>query len=171
MRYLKDYASEWAQLGEAKFRLIYGRPALIMLGMLGELADRAASHAGRTLVSKLPTDKALIEMEALRNRVWLIAPQAGSRAAVVSLGRAKGNDVVIPEYSVSDQHCEFRNLSGQCAIVDLQSYNGTIVNEQRLEPNQPCPLKDWDTIALGRYQFSFLTGEGFVQAVATYRPR
>ena len=40
-----------------------------------------------------------------------------------------GNDLVVPDLSVSREHAELRNLGdGRYEIVDLGSHNGTFVN-------------------------------------------
>ena len=51
----------------------------------------------------------------------------------MSVGRVDGNDLVIPEDSVSSSHGQFTNEGGQWVFTDLGSTNGTKVNGERVE--------------------------------------
>ena len=52
---------------------------------------------------------------------------------LLRIGRDPGNDLVIPDLSVSRNHAELRNLGdGRYEIVDLGSHNGTFVNGRRV---------------------------------------
>jgi ABC-type multidrug transport system ATPase subunit/pSer/pThr/pTyr-binding forkhead associated (FHA) protein len=68
---------------------------------------------------------------------------------VVLLGRDPAVDVVIDADAavVSRRHAEIRRRDGQCVLFDLGSFNGTLINEQRI--TAPTPLYDGDRIQLG----------------------
>lgn len=51
---------------------------------------------------------------------------------------------------VSRQHAQLDCGGDPAQIVDLQSYNGTFVNGERLSPFTPQPLASGDEIKLGR---------------------
>jgi pSer/pThr/pTyr-binding forkhead associated (FHA) protein len=51
---------------------------------------------------------------------------------------------------VSRQHAAIRYTDSTFTIEDLKSSNGTWVNENRLEPNQPRVLRNGDVIRLGQ---------------------
>ncbi len=51
----------------------------------------------------------------------------------MSVGRAEGNDLVIPDGSVSSSHGEFANEDGIWTFTDLGSTNGTKVNGERVD--------------------------------------
>lgn len=48
----------------------------------------------------------------------------------VSLGRGEDNDVVIPHASVSRAHARLLRRNGVFELTDLNSTNGTFLNEQ-----------------------------------------
>ena len=48
----------------------------------------------------------------------------------VSLGRGEDNDVVIPHASVSRAHARLMRRNGVFELIDLNSTNGSYVNEQ-----------------------------------------
>jgi ABC-type multidrug transport system ATPase subunit/pSer/pThr/pTyr-binding forkhead associated (FHA) protein len=68
---------------------------------------------------------------------------------VSRLGREPGMEVVIEAASavVSRRHAEIQRRDGQYTLVDLGSFNGTLLNDQRIA--NPTPLYDGDQIQLG----------------------
>ena len=68
---------------------------------------------------------------------------------VVMLGRDPSSDVVIDADAavVSRRHAEIRRREGQCVLFDLGSFNGTLINDQRI--TAPTPLYEGDRIQLG----------------------
>ena len=67
---------------------------------------------------------------------------------VTSMGRQPGNDVVVAEAGVSRRHAEIVSSDEGYLLRDLESTNGTFVNEERLESSNYL-LKDGDEIRLG----------------------
>jgi len=66
------------------------------------------------------------------------------------IGRTEGS-LVIPNPNISRRHAQIDFDAGRQAylITDLNSSNGTILNNQRLAPNQPVLLSSGSTIGLG----------------------
>lgn len=64
-----------------------------------------------------------------------------------TLGRTAGNDVVIPDGTVSRKHARLLFHNGQWSIEDLHSSNGTWVNGVRA--TRPTPLMHGDELRLG----------------------
>jgi hypothetical protein len=59
---------------------------------------------------------------------------------------------VEPDEAVSKRHARiFFDASGQPLLIDLNSSNGTKVNDVDITPGVPIPLKDGDRIILGRW--------------------
>ena len=54
---------------------------------------------------------------------------------------------------ISRVHCRITREGGDFAVTDLQSANGTFVNSQRLQANQPCVLKNGDILRLANSDF------------------
>lgn len=53
------------------------------------------------------------------------------------------------ERGVSRQHAVLREQDGQLYLVDLNTANGTVLNDVRLIPNKPYPIKEGDKLVLG----------------------
>ncbi|HYJ47592.1 MAG TPA: FHA domain-containing protein, partial [Pyrinomonadaceae bacterium] len=68
---------------------------------------------------------------------------------VTRLGREPGVEVTIEAAAavVSRRHAEIQRRDGQYTLVDLGSFNGTLINGQRI--TSPTPLYDNDHIQLG----------------------
>jgi HD-GYP domain-containing protein (c-di-GMP phosphodiesterase class II) len=50
----------------------------------------------------------------------------------LTLGRLKGCDIVVDDEAASRRHCTVTAREQACVVADLQSANGTFVNEQRI---------------------------------------
>ncbi|OWK42358.1 SpoIIE family protein phosphatase [Fimbriiglobus ruber] len=61
--------------------------------------------------------------------------------------------IVIPNGSVSRKHAQIRRAQGQFLIEDLESRNGTVVNNQKV--SAPTPLKNDDRVKICDFLFRF----------------
>ena len=59
--------------------------------------------------------------------------EAELTSAHMTVGRTEGNDLEIPDGSVSSSHGEFTQEHGEWVFTDLGSTNGTKVNGERVE--------------------------------------
>jgi class 3 adenylate cyclase/tetratricopeptide (TPR) repeat protein len=85
---------------------------------------------------------------------WL--EQAGERRYVESetrIGRGEQNDIRLADPSVSRDHALIRRVDGVYLISDLDSANGTFVNDQRVYA--PRALSAGDRIRLAEIAFTF----------------
>jgi len=65
----------------------------------------------------------------------------------IRLGRDLENDIVLQDNQASRQHAEVSQVGGQIFIRDLNSMNGTFVNDERV--TEPRPLQPNDRIRIG----------------------
>ncbi len=69
--------------------------------------------------------------------------------AVWLIGRTGDCDVVVPDPAVSSHHCRVSQQGNQFLIEDLNSTNGTFVNDLRLTPGKPTPIAYGERVTLG----------------------
>ncbi len=74
----------------------------------------------------------------------------------ITIGRTRNNDIVFPDPRVSSQHAEIIKKGNSFILNDLESRNGTRINEEFV---QYSPLKHDDVIRIGRNSLTFLTKE------------
>lgn len=66
----------------------------------------------------------------------------------ISIGRNPDNSIPINNLAVSSYHAEIRSEQGHLVIEDLNSLNGTFVNNQRVKRST---LKDGDVVSIGKH--------------------
>lgn len=76
---------------------------------------------------------------------------------VSSIGRDRDNDIVLDSDSVSRRHAKIEHRDGNFFVVDLDSTNGTFVNDEP-EPVTASPLRRGDQIKIGDTIFKYLSG-------------
>ena len=81
---------------------------------------------------------------------------AESSADVFTIGRTKDNDMSMKDMAISKRHALIRLSHGEFHIADCGSTNGTRLNGTRVN-DQPRKLQNKDVIALGNYEFTFMT--------------
>jgi pSer/pThr/pTyr-binding forkhead associated (FHA) protein len=77
--------------------------------------------------------------------------------AETSIGRAVGNDICIENLAVSNQHARILKQKGQYVIEDLNSTNGTFVDEQRVNR---LPLSNGQQITIGKHNLQVAIDSG-----------
>ena len=70
----------------------------------------------------------------------------------LSIGRRDTNDVVIEDPSVSGHHAKIDSMEDRFVLIDLQSKNGSFVNEQLINSHW---LQDEDVISIGGHTLIF----------------
>lgn len=93
-------------------------------------------------------------------KLHITLPDGTQQEAVVPgypvlLGKAPGNDIVIPDSGVSRQHASLRLQNGQYVISDLGSLNGIYVNGKKVGADEARALHDGDKLQMGRVKAVF----------------
>ncbi len=81
---------------------------------------------------------------------------SSSTEQVIGIGREKGNDIAVEDYEASRRHAELRKHNDTFFLTDLDSSNGTFLNNGRVSEAE---LKSGDRIQIGRTLFLFSQGE------------
>ena len=98
--------------------------------------DRYLGPNGRPILARLAIQKGPMSGRSYR-----------FHQDVTTIGRINGNDLVISERTVSRRHARLWFAEGRWYLEDLQSANGTLVNNMRIF--QPVALNDGDVINFG----------------------
>lgn len=77
----------------------------------------------------------------------------------LSVGRQPDNQVSLPEASVSSHHCELFAKGDDIIVKDLNSTNGTFINEKQLEAGKEVPLRPGQVLRLGQVELRYETGK------------
>jgi HD-GYP domain-containing protein (c-di-GMP phosphodiesterase class II) len=89
-----------------------------------------------------------------------VATRDGARAvalgeAGVTAGRAPQCELHLDDTGVSRRHCRFERRDGEVVVTDLDSANGTFVNEQ---PVRSAIVKPGDVVRIGGTELEIATG-------------
>lgn len=157
---LVDYIESRKKLSLEEFIKRYPEPVLIPLGYLSTAEIKASKESSTALLllSFKPSHE-YGKTHPLAGKVIKLIPRKEKDKFYI--GRSDGNDLVIPDPTVSSIHAVIGFLGNQAVVVDLGSKNGTFVNLIQLNPDQFVPLEDEDIISFGRYSFQFFTSKGF----------
>jgi diguanylate cyclase (GGDEF)-like protein len=77
--------------------------------------------------------------------------------SLMRMGRGRDNDIVVPSDAVSRHHAQLERRGSDVVVSDLQSTNGTFINNERvyLEQRRLCR---GDQLRLGDTVFKYLSG-------------
>ena len=73
----------------------------------------------------------------------------------ITIGRNPNCDIHIDNLGVSKRHAKIYKQDGAYVIEDLNSTNGTYVNQTRLSPGQQVRIHDGDAIRCGQLHLVF----------------
>ena len=78
------------------------------------------------------------------------------RGFSLTIGRKKNNDVIIDNLAVSSHHAKIDSVGDSFVLIDLQSKNGSFVNEKKVNSHW---LQPGDTINIGKHSLVFCYNE------------
>lgn len=115
----------------------------------GNVPNSVLHNQSRNVVSGEQSMMKLIAMNA-PTRIEIVVSKneftIGKKAEIV-------DGVIGFNKMISRSHCKIIRNGSQYMIIDLQSANGTFVNHIRLQPNQPCLIKNGDIVRLANSDF------------------
>ena len=71
----------------------------------------------------------------------------------LSVGRGSDNDLVLGSKQISRNHAHLSVLNGQLYVKDLESSNGTFINDERIAANESKQLAAEDTLGFASFIF------------------
>lgn len=107
-------------------------------------------------IEESPEAKSTIDLRPKYARVVIInGADAGTTyplKGIVTIGRAESNTIVLKDVKVSRQHAQISQQGTEFMVIDLNSSNGTYVNNQRVEEHV---LSNGDEILIGDFVLQF----------------
>ncbi len=79
----------------------------------------------------------------------------GQRSEKITIGRRPEAQLYIDHSSISRQHAEIEYVQGQYKVRDVGSFNGTFINNVKLEPAKVHSLQQGDRVRFGDVQLRF----------------
>jgi hypothetical protein len=104
-------------------------------------AQRAANHDS--------VDQSLVLADALGTR-FVLEPTL----ELVRVGRALDNDLAIADQRVSRYHVQLRRVEGTWLVYDLESTNGSFVDDRRVVAAKPIVLAAGNTLRLADHDLT-----------------
>ncbi len=115
--------------------LLYGFLALVFYAIWRDLRERS-----REPECELPVGSLIVEAETEPQQRFALR-------AVTAIGRSRDNHVVIDDPFASSNHAVIVWRENTWWVEDLNSHNGTYLNDERIDG--PRPLASGDRIAIG----------------------
>lgn len=157
---IRDLAEKLKKLGEDRFRKMHPHPFLVVINRPPE--DREWMDP-RTAESKL-SDISEIEMRSQSGEAVAVAKSnRNAFKSVITVGRARNNDIVLRAPKISKLHAKFLPDEEGYQLTDAGSANGTTVNGIQLKKDQTFRLNRGDEVAFWRYTFEYHDLDSFME--------
>lgn len=102
-----------------------------------------------TIITESPIGERLTKMPKGEIKYLIHEGKSIQLTEILTVGREKGNSIVIDDKLVSRRHAEIQQIRGSYYIKDLGSSNGTYINGKTISKNKYIKLQQGDTIKLG----------------------
>jgi len=132
-----------------------------------EIAEQKTIPLSAGLASDVPSDIPHLTIRFPNGQTSYFAIQAERTI----LGRSDDADVNVPYRFVSSRHFDLHRTGTDFTITDLNSTNGTLVNNKSLAPNQPQPIHNGDIIRIGDDAFGVSLGLTFNNPLEARAPQ
>jgi len=107
------------------------------------------------------------QKEACLVHIYPTGPWMGMRHALTSqpliVGRGEDCEIRVLDTSVSRRHARIEKIGDEFFVLDMQSTNGTYVNDRQSLAGDPIPMRDGDYLRVGNCIFRYLAS-GNVEA-------
>jgi hypothetical protein len=144
---LDQFLKAHTDLSEEEFTSRYKHGFLVVSASLSETAA-----SGREFHTKLADDikESITSSYGATEVFHLVKKDSGLASAMVTVGRAANNDVVLSSNAISKLHAYFRvNRKGKFTVSDAGSTNGTVVDNVPLVKGEPVELRGGEIIVFG----------------------
>lgn len=147
--------------GEIKKKNESSSPSSTLKFSAIDLKEELEKHSGYTGTSTVDVRKVKDVPEkgaGISSAIFFLRKKLYSKEPdknVITVGRTEDNDIIIPDYAVSKHHAKIYFFKDMHFVIDLDSTNGTVVNETKVKPQLKVQLSINSTVAFGRICFVF----------------
>lgn len=168
-----DWRAAVAARGKEAFVAAFPHPFLLALSGLEAPQGPARTirmEGGPELINAIMAERRRMKAEG-KDKGPVVLPVRKVQTtfpSMITVGRAKNNDIVVPDALVSKFHAFFRQLDdGDWGVADAGSANGTRLGDADLPPKgQPERVRPGDRITFGGVSaFRFLDAGGLWAAL------
>ncbi|MBN2041737.1 MAG: FHA domain-containing protein [Spirochaetes bacterium] len=100
--------------------------------------------------------KRLSKIKKVEERCLVFKNKQIPLVSKISIGRDPKNNIVLHDKMVSRFHAEIQKIKSAFFITDLNSSNGTYVNDVKVPEGKYIKLKENDKIRLGKNELSII---------------
>ncbi|HEY2744705.1 MAG TPA: FHA domain-containing protein [Polyangia bacterium] len=170
----EDWRALVAARGRDAFVAAYTHPFLLALSGLDAPPPPARTirmEGGPELMNAIMAERRRLKTESGAKVGPVVLPVRKVQStfpSMITVGRARNNDVVVPDALVSKFHAFFRHLDdGEWGLADAGSANGTKIGDVELAPKgQPERVRSGDKIVFGGVSaFRFVDAAGLWAAL------
>lgn len=122
-----------------------------------DMAGLTFNKIENSFVSKAAEADALVssaKLLVIEDKQQLLSATSFTITDNLTIGRSQHNDIVIDSNFVSHEHACISRLKHDYLITDLNSTNGTLINNQQIE--EETALTDGDIIQIGAVMLKFV---------------
>lgn len=156
------WEEEAARRGREGFLRAHGAPFLLVYDPLGDLdvleTGKLPSLKPVRRTPQRPPSGSPVFPVVKQPKVGNVFPD------MITVGRARNNDVVLPSSEVSNFHAYFKGEDGRWYVIDADSANGTYRGNERL--TGPRELGASDPVAFSRVRCRFVLPAAFFAILA-----
>jgi pSer/pThr/pTyr-binding forkhead associated (FHA) protein len=156
---IRDLTEKLQGYGEDIFRNLHPYPFMVVIHKPPEDHEWIDP---RTAESKVSDIVGLGKLSKSMEAVAVVKSNRNAFKSVITVGRARNNDIVLRAPKISKLHAQFILDEAGYLLADMDSANGTMVNGAQLEKNQQVRLEGGDQIAFWKYIFEFYDLDSFI---------
>ena len=156
---LSALARDAATLDARSFAARWAPAFLLLHGRLDVELKPSQTGARRAVVLPPPGTPLEDPTDEVRVTAYLLKRRPTSTHEFVSIGRLDGNDVALPDESVSKFHAYLKESGGALLLQDARSRNGTFVDELPVPPRgsgAPVTLVPGKAVRFGSVTTTFV---------------
>lgn len=172
-RPLDNFILDYKREGRQGYLAAHPHPVLVV-----EKSEED-DHTGDTQTQDITSSRLRLAENLSREQMLLISKAQGFRVLTlvkcedndwpdrITLGRARGNDLVLPHGTISKVHAYFAFLNdGRATLTDAGSRNGTRLNGARLKPEHTATLEALDKLTFGSLSTTYYPARNFSDFLA-----